>query len=279
MNHQLTKLLVASALLCFPSALQAGLSPAITTQPQSQTTAAGSSVTFTVAATGTAPLGFQWRFNGANLSGATNPTLTLANVQPAQAGSYSVRVSNPYGSAQSGNAQLTVNVPALITNQPMSLATAAGSTVSFDVAASGTAPIYYQWRYNGVPMAGATKSTLTLTNVDIVNSGDYSVIASNMAGADTSITAKLDVTRKIRQSWVARYNGSANGPDTATATAADAQGNVYVTGYAQEQGSGLDYVTLKYNAAGVLLWRAAYNGPAGQDDQATALALDSAGNV
>jgi len=161
----------------------------------------------------------------------------------------------------------------------MSVATVAGATVTFGAGASGTAPIFYQWRYNGTPMAGATKSTLTLNNVDIINSGDYSVVASNMAGADTSITAKLDVTRKLRQMWVSRYNGSANGVDTATATAVDAQGNVFVTGYAQEQGNGLDYVTLKYNSAGVLLWRAAYNGPADQDDQATALALDSAGNV
>src|SRR5437016_13061973 len=100
-----------------------------------------------------------------------------------------------------------------------------------------------------------------------------------MAGADTSMTAKLDVTRKLRQMWVSRYNGSANGVDTATATAVDAQGNVFVTGHAQEQGNGLDYVTLKSNSAGVLLWRAAYNGPADQDDQATAQALDSAGPV
>src|SRR2546430_5837633 len=178
MSYKLSGLLVASVLFCFPAALQAGQSPAITTQPQSQTAVAGSSATFTVAATGTAPLGLQWKFNGANLSGATNLTLRLDNVQPAQAGTYSVRVSNPYGSAQSSSAQLTVNVPALITNQPMSVATVAGATVTFSTGASGTAPIFYQWRYNGAPMAGATKSTLTLTDVDIINSGDYSVVAS-----------------------------------------------------------------------------------------------------
>src|SRR2546422_10189234 len=110
MSYKLSGLLVASALFCFPAALHAGQSPVITTQPQSQPAIAGSSVTFTVAATGTTPLGFQWKFNGANLSGATNLTLRLDNVQPVQAGTYSVRVSNPYGSAQSSGAQLTVNV-------------------------------------------------------------------------------------------------------------------------------------------------------------------------
>src|SRR5438445_7037873 len=222
MSYKLSGLLVGSVLFCFPAALQAGQSPVITAQPQSQIAVAGSSVTFTVAATGTTPLGFQWKFNGANLSGATNLTLRLGNIQPAQAGTYSVRVSNPYGSAQSSGAQLTVTVAALITNQPMSQETVAGATVTFDVGASGTAPINFQWRYNGTPMVGATNSTLTLTNVDIGNSGDYSVIASNMAGADTSLTAQLNVTRKLRQMWVARYNGSANGADIATATAVDA---------------------------------------------------------
>src|SRR2546430_9645522 len=123
MSYKLSGLLVGSVLFCFPAALQAGQSPVITDQPPSQIAVAGSSVRFTVAAAGTTPLGFQWKFNGASLSGATNLTLRLDNAQPAQAGTYSVRVSNPYGSAQSSGAQLTVNVPALIPNQPMSVAT------------------------------------------------------------------------------------------------------------------------------------------------------------
>jgi hypothetical protein len=275
----LSRLFVLGAAISFTPALGAAQSPVITTQPKSQTAIVGDTVTFSVAATGAAPLKYQWRFNGSNLSGATNMTLRLDNVQPAHAGSYSVKVTNPYGTAQSSSAQLTVNVPALITNQPVSQETVAGATVTFEVKASGTSPLSYQWRYNGTPIAGATSSRLTLSNVDIANSGDYSVVASNMAGADTSRTAQLDVTRKLRQLWVARYNGSANDADYASATAVDSQGNVYVTGYAQEQGNGLDYVTLKYNSAGALLWRATYNGPSDSDDQALAIALDSAGNV
>src|SRR5882672_6428203 len=279
MSYKLTSLAVLGAILSFTAAAFAGQSPFITAQPQSQTVNAGTTASFSVVAGGSTPLNYQWKFNGSNLSGSTNSNLSMNNVQPSQAGAYSVRISNPYGSAQSGSAQLTVNVPALITNQPMSVETVAGATVTFDSGASGTSPLFYQWRYNGTPITGATRSALTLTNVDIGNSGDYSVVASNMAGADTSITAQLDVTRKLRQAWVGRYNGSASGPDIATATAVDAQGNVYVTGYAEEQGNGKDYVTLKYNSAGSLQWRVAYNGPADQDDQANALALDAAGNV
>src|SRR5437879_5361931 len=256
-----TGFLILAGAVSIAGALHAGQAPVITNQPQSQIAVVRDNVNFSVAATGTAPLSYQWKFNGANLAGATSANLILGNVQSSQAGSYSVRIGNAYGNAQSSSAQLTVNIPALITNQPVSKQTVAGADVTFSVGASGTSPIGFQWRYNGTPISGATRATLTLANVDIVNSGDYSVIASNIAGSDTSVTAKLDVTRKLRQMWVARYNGSANGADTATATAVDEQGNVYVTGYAQEQGNGLDYVTLKYGPSGALLWRTNYHGP------------------
>ena len=80
----------------------------ITSQPQSQTVAAGSSATFTVAAAGAAPLNYQWQFNGTNLSGATSTSLTLTGVQPANAGSYTVVVTNSAGSTTSAAAVLTV---------------------------------------------------------------------------------------------------------------------------------------------------------------------------
>jgi hypothetical protein len=82
--------------------------PTITTHPQSQTVTAGSTVTFTVVATGTPPLNYQWRKDGQPLTGQTNATLTLANVQPSQAGSYTVVVSNSAGQVTSNPAMLTV---------------------------------------------------------------------------------------------------------------------------------------------------------------------------
>jgi hypothetical protein len=83
--------------------------PTITTHPQSQTVTAGANVTFTVAATGTPPLSYQWRKDGQDLPGQTSSTLTLANVQPTHAGTYTVRVSNSAGQVTSNPATLTVN--------------------------------------------------------------------------------------------------------------------------------------------------------------------------
>jgi len=80
-------------------------------QPQGQTVAVGGNVTFTVAVKGTAPFGYQWSFNGTNLSGATNTLLTLTNVQLGQAGNYAVLVTNVSGSILSSNAVLTVVNP------------------------------------------------------------------------------------------------------------------------------------------------------------------------
>jgi hypothetical protein len=82
--------------------------PSITTQPASQTEPAGSNVTFSVVASGTAPLSYQWKKDGADISGATSSTLTLTNVQLTDAGSYSVVVSNSVGVATSNPAILTV---------------------------------------------------------------------------------------------------------------------------------------------------------------------------
>jgi endonuclease/exonuclease/phosphatase family metal-dependent hydrolase len=85
--------------------------PSITLHPRSQTVAQGSKVTFTVTATGTAPLSYQWRFNSSPISEATASAYTRSNAQPADIGSYSVVVSNTAGTAISSNATLTLTVP------------------------------------------------------------------------------------------------------------------------------------------------------------------------
>ena len=96
--------------------------PAITGQPSSQTAIVGTNVTFQVTTT-VHPLADQWALNGTNLAGATTDTVPLTNVQPAQAGSYAVVITNMAGSITSGVASLTVPVP--ITMSGVSLASPA----------------------------------------------------------------------------------------------------------------------------------------------------------
>jgi autotransporter-associated beta strand protein len=87
------------------------LPPQIITQPVSRMAAPGASTTFSVTAAGTLPLHYQWQLNNANLAGATNTTLTLNNVQPADTGDYLVVVTNAFGSVVSATAGLVVVNP------------------------------------------------------------------------------------------------------------------------------------------------------------------------
>ena len=89
----------------------APVGPYVLNQPTNQTVTVGDSATFTVTAGGTAPLSYQWSLNGTNLAGETANSLTKANVQPGDAGSYAVMISNSVSTATSANAVLTVNPP------------------------------------------------------------------------------------------------------------------------------------------------------------------------
>jgi len=168
-------------------------SPLIVVQPQNQSVVVGNGATFTVTAQGVLPLTYQWRFNGANISGATLSRYTKAAVQPADAGTYSVVVANAYGSIVSSGATLTVLLPPSITTQPSSQAAYQDGVVSFNVAATGTAPLTYQWRFNGANISGATLSSYTKSNVQPADAGSYSVVVANAYGNTTSANALLTV--------------------------------------------------------------------------------------
>ena len=168
-----------------------GAAPVIAVQPQSQTVARGAAVTFRVAASGSLPFSYQWRFNGGNIPGETSSSYMISDVQTGDAGNYSVVVSNQFGSATSSNATLTLNVPPSITAQPSSQSVLAGANVTFSVTAAGTAPLYYQWRFAGVDIAAATASSYTRNNVQPADAGTYSVVVSNSAGSVSSAPAVL----------------------------------------------------------------------------------------
>ena len=168
--------------------------PSITTQPLSQTVAAGVEVSFTVDASGTAPLSYQWKKDASAIPGATAATLSLLNVQAGDTGSYTVTVSNAVDSVTSAAAVLTVNAPPKITTQPTSQSVVTGATVTFSVFATGSAPFGYQWKKGADDIAGATNSTLVLNNVQGVDAASYSVVVSNAFGFDASNAVTLTVT-------------------------------------------------------------------------------------
>src|SRR5439155_3959658 len=148
-----------------PASGSAAAAPAITTQPASQTVTPGQAATFTVAASGHAPLSYQWQKNGANINGATSASYTTPATTTGDSGStYRVVVNNTKGSVTSSAAALTVSattVAPTITTQPANRTVTAGQTASFTVTASGTAPLSYQWQKNGANINGATSASYT----------------------------------------------------------------------------------------------------------------------
>ena len=182
------------------------VSPSIVTPPQSRTAVVGNTVTFSVTASGTAPLLYQWFWNSSLLAGQTNASLALSPVQSSQAGNYLVRVSNAGGSVDSAPASLTVWTPVAIVAQPASQNTLASSNVTFSVVASGSTPLAYQWYFNGSAMSGKTNSSLTLLNVQKAQSGQYYAVVSNPAGFTNSAVAQLAVNSRPTLSLISKTN-------------------------------------------------------------------------
>ena len=178
-----------------------GGSPVIATPPTSQIANAGANVAFSVIATGTAPLTYEWRKDGALVVGATNAVLTLTSVTAASGGSYTSVVTNTFGSATSAAAALTVTTTPLpptviapsITQPPTNRSVATGASATFAVVAAGTAPFAYQWRKNGVTLVGASAATYAIASAAVADAGSYSVVVTNSAGAITSAAAILEV--------------------------------------------------------------------------------------
>ena len=173
--------------------------PTITTQPVNQTNGAATTATFSVAASSTSPLTYQWQQNGTNLvnggkfSGATTNTLTITGVSSNEAAIYAVTVTNTAGSVTSSNATLTVIYPPVITGQPIGQRLVLGSGVSFNVAVSGTPPFNYQWRFNAGNLLNATNAIYAILAIVTNNTGNYSVVITNLAGSVTSSNALLTV--------------------------------------------------------------------------------------
>jgi hypothetical protein len=172
------------------------VAPFITAQPADQVATVGSVATFTVGAAGTQPLSYQWQFNGTNLSGATAGSLVLANVQLADAGNYSVVISNLAGTVTSSNATLTVSLPPA-TVAVASLSAAAGAPVALPIVltangnenALGFSLNFDSTRltYTGVSLGSGAAGAALLVNTNQVDTGKLGIAVA--LATDTTFPA------------------------------------------------------------------------------------------
>ncbi len=190
-----------------------GVPAVITASPQATNTLPGANVTLSATATvqqnpyGTGlAQGYLWYLNGTNLisnqlltgSNLTS-TLSLTNLVATNAGTYTVVVTNYWGSTTSSPAVISLGTPPSISSQPASKTVIVGQNPSFSVTASGTAPMAYQWQKNTTNLsnnsvyAGVNTNVLTLTAVTTNEAGSYTVVVTNSAGSLTSSPAVLTV--------------------------------------------------------------------------------------
>ena len=169
---------------------------AITTQPQSQTATLGSTVTFTVAATGTGPITYSWYKNEVNTVIGTSATLTLNNIQASDQGEYYCSVQNGSSTANTSEVTLGINSPGVnptIVNQPAPAPTFTGGTANFAVYAVAAGSVTYQWYFNGSPIVGQQSPTFSIAVVTAADVGNYTVEVTSPYGSTLSDASALTI--------------------------------------------------------------------------------------
>ena len=169
--------------------------PSIQEQPASLEICAGSEAAFSIKATGSEPISYQWMKNGEEIKGANSNNYRIPKTKPGDAGSYSLRVSNKCGFIESEGATLTINQMPSIEAQLSSQEACIGSAVAFLVAADGTEPLSYQWMKNGENITGATENSYTILTASTEDEGSYRIAVSNKCGSVKSSEAVLTLNR------------------------------------------------------------------------------------
>ncbi len=170
-----------------------GQAPGVVTPPASATVLAGSNAVFSVTTSGSAPLAYQWRENGTNLAngaayaGVSTSQLTALAVTTNSGGNFTVVITNVYGAVTSSPAALTVVQPPVFTVPLAGQTVECSSNATLGVTVIGTPPPKYQWSVDGTLLAGATNTSLALTNVHLP-SHIISIVASNLYGSVTNST-------------------------------------------------------------------------------------------
>jgi hypothetical protein len=162
-----------------------GSLPSVTVTPTNVLTCPGGQVAYTAKATGTLPLSYQWRLNGTNLTGAQASTYSIPSTVSNNAGDYTVVVANPFGSATSAVAKLTVLLPTSATG-PSDTGGCPGSRVALQTTPAGTGPFRYQWTRNGTLLSGLNTNLIFVDPLGTGNSGTYCVVVTGSCGSVTN---------------------------------------------------------------------------------------------
>ncbi len=176
-----------------PASLIVNTGPTIGVQPQASAVCIGANYQLSVGASGCAPVTYQWRKNGAPISGAISSSYTITNFQVADRAFYDVVVTDCCGSITSDSVHITALFAPQIVVPPPSRTVYTGASTTFIVLTNQLQPETYQWRKGTVPISGATGSTYTIPRVHLTDAGSYDVVVTNSCGNLTSAAATLNV--------------------------------------------------------------------------------------
>ncbi len=241
-----------------------GYVPGFTNSLASLSTAIGATATLSAAVTGNTPtvfwyqnatnlvatqtLGFNPQTAAANLA-ATNVSLTFTSLAASNTGTYTLVVTNQWGSITSAPALLTIAGPVLAVSAPTGQTNYAGNSVSLSVTASGTAPLSYQWRKgsaslaNGGSLAGVATTNLIIAPAVLSDSGNYSVVVTNTAGSVTSGIAPVVVVA------VPRVTATLNGVNPMLTSTGGIPNRTYIVQVATNLAAPTAWLPLQTNVA------------------------------
>ncbi len=189
---------------------------------------AGNNATLTVAATGDAPLSYQWQFNGANIAGATSATLTLTNVDASKAGSYTVVVTNPGGSVTGTAATLTVTIPPPPATPAFSPAAGTYTNVQLVTISSASVSPATAIYYTTDGSTPTTASTLYTGPISLSAITTLSAIGVNTGGS-SPVTSGIYTIESVAVPAFSPAAGTYTGAQTVTMTSATSGATIRYT--------------------------------------------------